>query len=302
MNQSSPIFMTGCSGIAGTFSAKELEERGYVLKKMVRSLQPTDSYQYVQGNLDDLNRLNEISRNNSGIIHYACASLRGRADPIIDIEAMKILLSNWEYGKFVFISSVDVYGLPHTKELIDENYPLSGRMNHYAAGKVACEALLLETAISRGRNDFTIFRPPWIFAPTLASRKHIQSRFLDIFKKDILLPGETEEEWNKFIDMWVDARDLAWLVAESIDNPLGGAGNVIGSQFSWHEFFTILNRLVDNKKTIVHEAMQKNANQFFEIVTSICAYSDEKIKNHYQFEPKYHLETTLAEAFNIFVK
>ncbi len=296
------IFLTGSTGIAGSIVIDELLKYGYSLRMMVRQFlgeSQNNLLHYVQGDLIDLKNLKNISQLNAGIVHYACASLRGRADPEIDIEAMKILLSNWEQGPFTFISTLDVYGAPSTIDLIDESHELSGRMNAYAVGKTACEALIFESAKKRGRTDFTIFRAPWIFAPNSMSKKHIQERFLKCFKEEILLPGITPADWQKYIDFWVDARDLAWLVAKSLKNPLGGAGNVIGGSFNWHDFFSILKTTSAINLPIVHKSNEEIGAYAAELFGQTCIFSGEKVKNHFSFKPRYQLQETLREIFMV---
>lgn len=295
-----PIFITGTTGLAGGFAIPELNQRNFNLRMMVRqTMEPISSHQnvYAQGDLTDLKQLNKISKNNAGIIHYACASLRGKAPIEVDMEAMKILLSNWDNGPFIFISSLDVYGAPATTDQVNENHPLSGRMNAYAAGKIECEKLLIQHAKQKGRTDYTIFRAPWIFAPSLASKNHMQKRFLDIFSDDIILPGETSSEWKKYMDPWVDARDLAWLVAEAVSRPLGGAGNVVTSLFNWHDFFMIINSITLSKRKIIHKSIGETPTFSAELFGQTAMYSGDKVNQFYAFTPRYTLQDTLREAF-----
>src|SRR5262245_52835971 len=127
MRKLNEIFITGSTGIAGGFAAEELNKRGFSLRLFVRNIPlkaVNNTWNYVQGSLDQLVLLNQLSQNNSGIVHYACASLRGNTNPQVDIDAMNVLLNNWENGPFVFISSVDVYGFQHKNKIIDETCPL----------------------------------------------------------------------------------------------------------------------------------------------------------------------------------
>lgn len=300
MSKLNDIFITGTTGIAGGFAAEELNRRGFSLKLLVRKV-PTLSnseWNYVQGDLSQLTLLDRLSKNNNGIVHYACASLRGKADPQVDIDAMTILLNNWEKGSFVFISSVDVYGYQRQNVIIDESCPLSDEMNAYAAGKIACEKLLMNEAARRGRNDFTIFRAPWIFAPNTQSRQHIINRFIKIFDNEILLPGKTKEEYEKYLDCWIDARDLAWLVAESMEKSLGGAGNPIGGKFCWHEFFKELLNISRLNVPIVHTSFEEAGDHAAKLFGLYNHFSGSKIAEYFQFKPKYQLHETLRAAFN----
>ncbi len=295
MSKLNEIFITGSTGIAGGFASEEINRRGFSLKLFVRkipSVPASSALSYVQGDLNQLTLLDQSSRNNSGIVHYACASLRGNADPQVDIDAMKILLNNWENGPFVFISSVDVYGYQHQNKITDELCPLSGEMNAYSAGKIACEALLIEEAKYRGRNDFTIFRAPWIFAPNEKSKQHIINRFIKVFDNKICLPGETKEEYEKYVDCWIDARDLAWLVAESMAKPLGSAGNAIGGEFCWHDFFKELLIVSNLNIPIVHLSLKEVGEYAAELFGQYNHFSGSKIAQYFQFKPKYQLNET----------
>jgi nucleoside-diphosphate-sugar epimerase len=195
-------------------------------------------------------------------------------------------------------SSLDVYGGPNATYSVDEQHVLSGKFGPYAQGKIACEALLLEAAKHRGREDFTILRAPWIFAPSLASRAHIQRRFLKAFDQKILLPGITQKEWKKYVDVWVDARDLAWLAAESIHHPLGGAGNVIGDHFNWTDFFSCVNTAGHLGFSIVHKPIEEVDPYIAELCGQTATFSGKKINEHYGFKPKYNLLETLQVAFS----
>lgn len=300
MNKLNEIFITGSTGIAGGFVAEEINRRGFSLKLLARQIPSTSvgsALNYVQGDLNQLTLLDQLSRDNRGIVHYACASLRGNADPQVDIDAMKILLNNWEHGPFIFISSVDVYGYQRQNKIIDELCPLSGEMNPYSAGKIACETLLIQDAKRRGRNDFTIFRSPWIFAPNAKSKQHIINRFIKIFDNKIFLPGKTKEEYEKYVDCWIDARDLAWLVAESIKKPLGGAGNAIGGEFCWHDFFKNLLLIANLNIPIVHTSIEEADKYAAELFGQHNHFSGSKIAQYFRFKPTYQLNETLRAAF-----
>jgi len=303
MTANDEIFITGGTGVAGKFACNELEKRNFSLKILVRKL-PTEvkfgfQHHHVQGDLSDLLSLQENSKGNKGIVHYACASLprKGQENPQIDLDAMEVLLKNWENGPFVFISSLDVYGTHPKSAIVDETHPLSGERNPYSAGKISCEEILIEAAKKRGRSDFSIFRAPWIFSPSHASKQHIINRFLMDSKDVISLPGKTQEEWKNLVDSWIDARDLAWLVGESIKMPLGGVGNAIGGQFCWHDFFTELKIAFDLKIPIIHKSHQEVGEYAAELFGQSIVYSGEKVKKYFSFNPRYKLKDTLREAY-----
>jgi hypothetical protein len=79
MNQLSEIFMADSTSIADGFVVEELNRRGFSLKLLARDIpsKPINStLNYVAGDFNQLMLLDQLNRNNDGIIHYACASLR----------------------------------------------------------------------------------------------------------------------------------------------------------------------------------------------------------------------------------
>jgi nucleoside-diphosphate-sugar epimerase len=300
------ILITGGTGLAGSCAVSELSYRGIPLRVLARSVPPGAAVpgalipgaRFCQGDLRPPAALQELAAENSGIVHYACASLREQADPQIDIDAMKALLRTWKHGPLVYISSIDVYGSPSIHQ-VPESHPLNGRMGPYAKGKIECERLIIEEARKRSRQDFTIFRAPWIFAPNRRSREHIVSRFLEPFGEgDIVLPGETEMEWEELVDTFVDARDLAWLVAEALKRPLGGAGNVVGATFTWHDFFEQLRRSAGTDRRIVHRARGEVPPFSAELFGQTCSYSGDRVTQHFGFQPRFTLADSLTAAFS----
>jgi nucleoside-diphosphate-sugar epimerase len=210
------ILVTGGTGLSGSFVAQELQRRGHPVRILARSsvsdTSETPGIDYIQGNLTDLQSLHRACEGVTGIVHAACTF----TDSNIDIAAMQALLEGWQEGPFVFFSSLDVYGLSKTP-FITEEEPLDENYNDYARGKVVSERLLSETAHQRGRTDYTILRAPHIWAP----HPKAQRRLIDTLGKSatIVLPGVTEAEWSQYRDAWIDARDLAWLVAECLQHP-----------------------------------------------------------------------------------
>jgi len=296
------IFLTGATGLAGSSALQELRSRSLRVKAFVRPtfapLTSSEALTVVTSDLKDTLSLKKEAFGNSGIVHYACASLRGMADIQIDIDALNALLLTWEKGPFVYISSIDVYGLPTEKD-VDENYSLSGSLNAYSEGKIACENLIFENAKRRGRTDFTILRAPWIFAPNLRSKQQIQERFLNHFPEAFTLPCEDRTEFDQFGDTYVDARDLAWLACEALINPLGGAGNVVGEWFSWVHFFEFIKGITNDSRLILHLPKNELSDYDSELFGQTATFDGSKINQHFKFKPKFNLNKTLLEIFEI---
>jgi len=295
------ILVTGGTGMLGTFIVHELQQRKVELRILARKGSEKNARvlgsEVFLGDLADAERLRRAARDVKGIIHAACTFWK----PEVDVAAMAALLEAWERGPFVFISSVSVYGeslwLPTT-----EDHPLNDTSN-YGRGKIRCEALLQEAARAQERKDWSILRPPHIWGPDVRciSNKASPVAWLhDRAQKGqpLVLPGVSEEEWAQYGDDWVDARELAWAVAECLERPLGEAANVINSHFTWHDFCVELIRLTGSPSTIEHKPLEAihpdelPTKSFF--AQSWC-YSDERLKRRLGFRPSRSWQETLAE-------
>ena len=222
------ILVTGATGLSGSFVVHELQRRGLAVRALVREASvPAAQALNVDlaiGDLADPDSLRRACDGVTGIVHTACTF----TDSNVDIAAMQALLDGWRSIPFVYFSSLDVYGLS-TASLIVEDTPLDETYNDYARGKVVSERLLMEAAAAQGRSDFSILRAPHIWAPHPTARKRLAGL---VASGTVLLPGGEESEWSTYRDAWIDARDLAWIVAECLAHPIGGAANVLAGHLS----------------------------------------------------------------------
>ena len=222
------ILVTGGSGMAGSFIVRELQARGHAVRILARAKSERAArelgVEVALGDLADAESLRRAARDTDGIIHAACTfSL-----PRIDVSAMEALVGAWQRGPFVFISSIEVYGLAQSQP-VDEGHPLDPDYSGYAWAKVASEILLTVSAAARGGRDFSILRPAHIWGPHPRCRKGLVGESSVVGRGlPVVLPGATEEDWSTYGDAWVDARDLAWAAAECLERPLGSAAIAIG--------------------------------------------------------------------------
>jgi nucleoside-diphosphate-sugar epimerase len=200
-------------------------------------------------------------------------------------------------GHFVLLSSLDVYGFS-SAPLIDEDTPLDDAHNDYARSKVVSERLLAEVAQRQGRDDFSSLRAPHIWGPHPTARQ----RLLDLVKGDtVLLPGGDEAEWSHYRDAWIDARDLAWVVAECLAQPVGGPVNGLAGHFVWHDLFSEIIRLSGAACQIVHKPLadmspSERASRRFYCQT--WRYDDRKLRALLAFAPSRTWQRTVAEALS----
>lgn len=289
------ILITGATGISGHFVIRELQQRGYAVRGLAREASAPKlqalGIDVAIGDLADPDSLRRACDGVTGIVHAACTF----TDSNIDVAAMQALLDGWQAGPFVFFSSLDVYGLS-TAPLTDEETPLDEGYNDYARGKVVCERLLAETAQRQGRNDWSSLRAPHIWGPHPTARQ----RLLELVKGDtVLLPGGDEAEWSQYRDAWIDARDLAWVVAECLAQPIGGPVNVLAGHFVWHDLFTEVIRLSGSVCQIVHKplaAMSDEERASRRFYSQSWRYDDRKLRETLAFQPSFSWQQTLTET------
>jgi nucleoside-diphosphate-sugar epimerase len=241
------VLVTGGTGLTGSFVVAELLRRGRAVRVLCRDPAKCPAgAEAALGDLADLDSLARATRDTSAIVHVACTL----TDSAIDIAAMRALLAGWQRGPFVFISSLDVYGLASGS--VTETSPVSETYNDYAFGKVVCERLLFEAAGSR---DHVAVRAPYIWGPHVtAKRRLLVPRLLE--HRPIVLPGTSAEEWGRYRDAWIDVRDLAAIVAACMDTPIGGPLNVLAGHYVWHDLFAELIRLTGSRSELVHRALE----------------------------------------------
>jgi nucleoside-diphosphate-sugar epimerase len=290
------ILVTGGTGLTGQFVVAELLRRGQRVRVLARegsqSLTPVGA-ELSLGDLGDLASLRRAVTGVSAIVHAACTF----TDSAVDIAAMQTLLDGWQDGSFVFISSLDVYGFAQGRPITEE-HPLSESYGDYGRGKVICERLLAEAATEAGRSDFVMLRAPHIWGPHPKARQRLLSPKLQN-GEPIVLPGADEAEWSQYQDVWIDVRDLAWVVAESLERPAGGPLNVLAGHFAWHDLFAELTRLTGSKSALIHKPLAEISEEEQprkEIYAQTWHFSDEKLRGHYGFSPRYAFQQTLYDT------
>jgi nucleoside-diphosphate-sugar epimerase len=285
------ILVTGGTGLSGSYVIRELRRRNLSVRALARQASAGKidgpGIEIALGDLSDLDSLRRACQGVTGIVHAACTF----TDSAVDIAAMQALLDGWQDGPFVFFSSLDVYGLSPAP-LISEETPLATDYNDYAHGKMVSEGLLA----AQGRPDFTSLRAPHIWAPHPKARR----RLMDQAKGDaVLLPGAHEAEWSQFRDAWIDARDLAWIVAECLTHPLSGAMNVLAGHFVWHDLVAEVMRSTGSAATLVHKPLakmdesQRRAMQFY---AQSWRYDDSRLRAHLGFRPTRAWQETVSEV------
>ncbi len=286
------ILVTGGTGIVGCAVVRELKGRGESVRILAREKSQAMARRMVTdvtvGDLGEPQSLRRAMEGVGGVVHAACTF----HDHDVDVSAMEVLLDAWDEGPFLFISSVDVYGLVDEVPVTEE-HALNGHWP-YAQGKIRNEQLLIEAARAQGRSDWSILRPPNIWGPNprcLTQRESLAFPLVELARADatVKLPGASLEECRQFGDDWIDARELAWAVAECLEHPLGEAANVINGHFRWYDFATELVRLVGSASRVEHGAASEGT------YAQHWQYSGERLRRRLGFKPWCRWQDTWAE-------
>jgi nucleoside-diphosphate-sugar epimerase len=208
---------------------------------------------------------------------------------------MQALLDHWRSGPFIFISSLDVYGFAQFVP-ITEAHPLNKAYGDYAKGKIVCERLLAEKAGAIGRHDYAILRAPYIWGPHPKAYAMMVKPQLRA-GQPIVLPGADETEWSQYQDVWIDVRDLAWVVAEALEGPPGEPLNVLTGHFTWHDLYAEVIRLTGSTSAIMHKplvALTGDEQKALQVYAQTWRFSNEQLQQQLGFQPRYSLAETLA--------
>lgn len=290
------ILVTGATGLTGNFIIKELQRRNIPVRALVReSSLPAAQKLRVDiavGDLMDPASLRRACDGVSAIVHTAVTP----NDPKVDVAAMQTLLGRWQDGPFVYISSLDVYGLS-SLPLITEDVSLDERnFSDYGRGKVTCERLMMETARFRKRTDFSILRASNIWGPHPIAKQRLKAHLDD---EMTVLPGSNENQWAHYRDAWIDVRDMAWIVAESLIKPVGGPVNTLAGHFHWHDLYVKLIRVTGRKCRIVHmplEDVPESARDRMRFYAQSWRYGNAKLKEKLDFRTQRTWQQTVAET------
>lgn len=185
------VFVTGAAGFIGGYTCREFTEQGWhvfalVHKKtsaLLDELAASGRVTILRGDLTDFEHLElslrEVSRNAplDAIVHCAGrASDVGRRDEFRgvnydSVENLCRLADTLNVGRFVFISTTDVYGLRDFNGESERELPLQNNMgNSYPEFKIAAEELIRSTLPAE---RYAIIRPAAVWGvgdPTLTPR------------------------------------------------------------------------------------------------------------------------------------
>ncbi|MER3545734.1 MAG: hypothetical protein C4311_14365 [Chloroflexota bacterium] len=172
------VFVTGGTGFIGSHLIDRLLEHGHAVRALVRAPNKglglrERGVEIVQGDLDDGEALRRGVAGAEVVYHVAgLIGLKGQRDQIMRTNVggtENLLEASAAAGvrRFVFVSTVGVYGLSSAPRPITEDAPLEGEDAWYDQGgyyrsKVLAEARVRQAAARHGF-EFVILRPTFVY-------------------------------------------------------------------------------------------------------------------------------------------
>jgi len=172
------VFVTGGTGFIGSHLVDRLLERGDAVRALARSPQKAAGLsergvEVIWGDLDDAEALARGVAGVEVVYHVAgLVGLKGQREQVRRVNVggtENLLRASARAGvrRFVFVSTVGVYGLSHAPRPIAEDAPLEGRnawydQNGYYTSKVLAEERVRRAAAEHGF-EFSIIRPTFVY-------------------------------------------------------------------------------------------------------------------------------------------
>ncbi len=207
------IFITGGAGYVGSRLVPILLKNGYrvtvfdIMYFGSKTLPEHKNLEVIEGDIRDINKLEEAVKNHDVFLHLACISndasfaLDEELSRTINLDAFKPMVTTAKKNGvklFIYASTSSVYGISDKKD-IKENHPLLP-LTLYNDFKGKCEPLLLEET----DNNFNgvVFRPATVCGYSPRQRFDLSVNILTnlaVNKKEITVFGGTQLRPNLHI-------------------------------------------------------------------------------------------------------
>jgi nucleoside-diphosphate-sugar epimerase/predicted dehydrogenase len=318
----SRALVTGAGGFLGNHLVEELLKKNYIVRVMTRKInrkwEENNKVEVLYGDIRDQQVLDKAAQGVDTIYH--CAALTTNKGPwqnFVDtnINATRNLLDcavKFKVGRFIFVSSVAVYGFNRTKEIksVDENNALGNGLPYYsfyAKSKIEGEKLVWDY-YRKDKLPVVIIRPGVIYGPRPNGKNIFKTKKIIFGAKNKILP-------------YVYVKDVvnALLLTGTSDSAVGNAFNVVGDeQLTQGNFNDKVNHIVGSKKSgiflplplmlipaflLEFYSKKKKANSsppfnmyFYKSLVRNLYYDNGKIKKELGWIPNYSIEDGIKET------
>lgn len=253
--------VTGATGFIGNRLVLELLNRGNDVHILARSQQKVSQLfgnrvTFFEGDLWDINRITEASRNCDVIFHLAAFANIWSKDKMLAYNTnvsgtknvLDAVLQN-KVKKVVFTSSTGVLSPSENGEMIDETSALPEKyLTDYESTKVMAEQLCIEYC-KKGL-DVVIVNPSRVFGPGLLNKSNSVTILIKKYIRGNwrIIPGNGEAIGNYvFIDDVVNGHILA------MQKGIPGEKYIIGgTNISFNGFFNTLSKVSGKSYRLFH--------------------------------------------------
>ncbi|HXJ93923.1 MAG TPA: NAD-dependent epimerase/dehydratase family protein [Terriglobia bacterium] len=246
------ILVTGATGFIGGQVACRLLSENRPVRVMARRIEKAADLEklgaeVVMGDLGDEDLLERAAQGCAVVIHCAAqvADRPTRAEyqgpNVGGTENILIASAKAEVKRFVYLSSIAVFGLPASGEITDES-PRGPAGESYSDSKYDAEEAVWSFSRARGL-PVTVLRPSCVYGPRSPYWSIIPFKRIRRGKMQLIAEGRGAFNYV-YIENLVDAI----LLATEDDRALGQAFIVNDGVTTWQEFFTYYARLTGRQK------------------------------------------------------
>ncbi|HUI40838.1 MAG TPA: NAD-dependent epimerase/dehydratase family protein [Terriglobia bacterium] len=245
--QGQRVLVTGATGFIGGHIVRRLLRDKLTVRAMARRPEAAADLaglgaEVVMGDLGDEDLLERAVQDCAVVVH--CAAQVGPAATRTQFEGpnvggtenMLIASAKGEVKRFVYLSSVAVFGLPSAGEVTDAS-PRGQSGESYSDSKYGAEEAVWSFCRARGL-PFTILRPSCVYGPGSAHWSVLPLKRIRTGKMKLVAGGRGTFNYV-YIDNLVDAVVLA----SGDDRALGEAFIVNDGSTTWREFFMAYARM-----------------------------------------------------------
>lgn len=254
------VFLTGATGYIGNRLALQLAESNYEVHALVRDLSSENipvhpNIKLFKGNLNDLDSIEKAIVSCDYAFHTAaftrltCTEVEEFYNVNVQGTA-NVLNAAKKYGiqKFIFTSSVSVFGPSQPNSVIVENHPrMSSYANDYELTKTMAENLVLD--YNKKGLPGIILNVSRVYGPGRTGFSNGVNRFISMLlkQKTVFVPSKLHIASNYvYIDDVIEAHILA------LQNGQAGEKYIVGGEnASYEKLFTTISECNQTKIPVV---------------------------------------------------